>query len=66
MTLAFSSNTDEVRQMFGEPFVRMWRLYLNGSSAGFKYGETRIYQILFSNGLNNNLPLGREHIYSPL
>jgi cyclopropane-fatty-acyl-phospholipid synthase len=59
----FENNADKVRKMYGENFVRMWRLYLNGSSAGFKYGETRLYQILFSNGLNNELPLGREYLY---
>lgn len=56
-------NADKVRKMFGENFLRMWRLYLNASSAGFKYAESRLYQILFSNGLNNELPLTREHCY---
>lgn len=45
-------------------FIRMWRLYLNGSSAGFKYGGSRLYQVTFSNGLNNELPLTRSYIYS--
>ncbi len=49
---------DKVRE-----FVLMWRLYLNGSSAAFKYGENRLYQILFSNGLKNDLPLTRKYIY---
>ena len=52
-----------VKQTFDEPFVRMWRLFLNASSVGFKYGSSRLYQILFSNGLNNELPLTRKHIY---
>lgn len=55
----FEKNIDRIREMFDERFVRMWRLYLNSSSAGFKYGSTRVYQILFSNGLNNNLPITR-------
>jgi cyclopropane-fatty-acyl-phospholipid synthase len=41
----------------------MWRLYLNAASAGFKYNGTRVYQILFSNGLNNDLPTGRDYTY---
>ena len=49
---------DKVRE-----FVLMWRLYLNGSSAAFKYGTNRLYQILFSNGLKNDLPLTRKYIY---
>ena len=44
-------------------FIRMWRLYLNGSSSSFKYGERRLYQITFTNGLNNDLPSTREYLY---
>jgi len=44
-------------------FIRMWRLYLNGSSVSFKYGSNRLYQITFSNGPNNSLPLTRKYIY---
>ena len=59
----YEKNVDKVRNMFDEPFVRMWRLFLNASSAGFKHGSSRLYQILFSNGLNNELPLTRKHLY---
>jgi cyclopropane-fatty-acyl-phospholipid synthase len=59
----FETNIGRIRTMFDERFVRMWRLYLNASSAGFKYGTTRLYQILFSNGLNNHLPMTREYVY---
>ncbi len=58
----FEKNVDRVREMFGESFVRMWRMYLNSASAGFKFANTRVYQILFSNGLNNALPLRRGYI----
>lgn len=57
----FEKNIDRIREMFDESFVRMWRLYLNSSAAGFKYGDTRVYQILFSNGLNNDLPMLRGY-----
>ena len=53
-------NQDKVRE-----FVLMWRLYLNGSSAAFKYGTNRLYQIVFSNGLKNDLPLTRKYLYLP-
>jgi len=59
----YEKNLERAKQMFDEPFVRMWRLFLNASSAGFKYGSSRLYQILFSNGLNNELPLTRKHLY---
>ena len=59
----FERNIGRIQKMFDERFVRMWRLYLNASSAGFKYGNVRLYQILFSNGLNNHLPMTREYVY---
>jgi len=59
----FESKADVIREKYGEEFVRMWRLYLNASSVGFKFAETRLYQILFCNGLNNALPMTRKHIY---
>jgi len=56
----FEKNIEKVREIVDETFVRTWRLYLHASSAGFKYAETRLYQILFSNGLNNQLPMTRD------
>ena len=58
----FEANTRKVEQMFGSSFVRMWRMYLNGSAAAFRWGDLRVYQILFTNGLNNSLPMTREHL----
>ncbi len=62
-TANFEKNIGKVQEMFDQRFVRMWRLYLNAASAGFKYGGTRVYQILFSNGLNNDLPTERDYMY---
>jgi len=59
----YENNVERVRCMFDESFVRMWRLYLQACSAGFKYGSSRLYQILFTNGLTNGLPLTRKHLY---
>lgn len=59
----FDRNAENAKAMFGEPFVRMWRLFLHASAANFKFGGNRLYQILFSNGLNNDLPITREHLY---
>ena len=59
----YEKNVEKVRCMFDESFVRMWRLYLHACSAGFKYGSSRLYQILFSNGSTNGLPLTRKHLY---
>lgn len=60
----FESHTGQVERMFDRRFLRMWRLYLNASSATFKYDGARLYQILFSNGLNNDLPMVRDYMYS--
>lgn len=66
-------NIDKIRKVLikslgsgerAEEFLRMWRLYLNGSLVSFKAGNNRLYQITFSNGLNNHFPLTRNYIYS--
>lgn len=59
----FEGKVDIIRNMFDERFVRMWRLFLNGSAAGFKWGNSRLFQVTFSNGINNRLPLTRGYIY---
>jgi len=59
----YEQNVEKVRELFNEAFVRRWRLFLNISIAGFKFGESRLFQILFSNGLNNALPTTRSHVY---
>lgn len=60
---AFEKNTEQVRRERGDRFVRMWRLYLRGCAENFRLTGLDVYQILFSNGLNNQLPLTRGHIY---
>jgi cyclopropane-fatty-acyl-phospholipid synthase len=60
----FEANIKEIEKMFDTRFIRTWRMYLNGSAACFRWGDIRFYQILFSNGLNNSLPMTREHLYS--
>jgi cyclopropane-fatty-acyl-phospholipid synthase len=59
----FDGNARRIEEMFSGEIVRMWRMYLNGSAAIFRNGDIRVYQILFTNGLNNGLPLTREHVY---
>jgi cyclopropane-fatty-acyl-phospholipid synthase len=59
----FELHVHEIQQMYDQRLVRTWRFYLNGSAAAFRWGTIRLYQILFTNGLNNSLPMTREHIY---
>ncbi len=59
----FSNHLAEVEGMFDSRFVRMWRLYLLSNAANFRGTGLDIYQLLFSKGLNNDLPMTMESIY---
>ncbi|MFZ7103692.1 MAG: class I SAM-dependent methyltransferase [Peptococcaceae bacterium] len=60
----YLKNWDTVQEKFGRKFARMWSLYLQGCAANFRVSGLNIYQLLFSKGLNNNLNLNMEYIYS--
>ncbi len=65
----FEKHVEDVEAMFDEAFVRKWRLFLNGAAVGFRYGHLRLYQALFANGLEADIPLTRRYMYpepSPL
>lgn len=53
----------EVRRMYDEQFVRMWRLYLAGSKASFLTGALQLFQIVFARGHDNTIPMTRGHLY---
>jgi cyclopropane-fatty-acyl-phospholipid synthase len=59
----FEKNADRIREKYGEAFVRMFRLYLRSSAAGFRYGGVLLYQMLLSCGFNNEAPLTRHHMF---
>jgi len=59
----FLKHVNTVEQKYGHRFVRMWDLYLRGCAASFRVSGLNIYQLLFSKGLNNNLPMTLEHVY---
>lgn len=59
----FEKNTDKVREMYDEKFVRMWRMYLYSCAACFYTGVIDLHQIVFTKGVNNSLPLTREYLY---
>jgi cyclopropane-fatty-acyl-phospholipid synthase len=60
----YDSVLDKVRSMFSdESFVRMWRLYLAGSIAGFETGWMQLFQVLITKQDNNAIPLTREYMY---
>jgi cyclopropane-fatty-acyl-phospholipid synthase len=60
----FESHRDKVTEMYDERFYRMWRLYLGGSVAGFRYGDLTLSQFVMTKGPQPTWPLTREHLYS--
>jgi cyclopropane-fatty-acyl-phospholipid synthase len=60
----FEQSKERVALMFDERFVRMWRLYMQGSIAAFRIGEMQLFQVVFSPGRNNEIPWTREDLYS--
>lgn len=59
----FNNNLDKIREMFDEKFIRMWSLYLCSCAATFNNGVVDLHQILFTKGVNNNLPITRDYLY---
>jgi cyclopropane-fatty-acyl-phospholipid synthase len=59
----FENNLDEIRKIKDERFIRMWDLYLNACAASFHYGVIDIHQFVFTNGLNNEIPITRKYLY---
>ncbi len=59
----FEKHLPAITAMYDERFVRMWRLYLAGSISGFRDGESDLMQIVFTKGINEDMPLTREHLY---
>lgn len=61
----YEAAAERVRAMFDEKFVRMWRLYLAGSAAGFSTGTLQLFQVVFATADNNDIPWTRAHLYTP-
>ncbi|HQR24549.1 MAG TPA: cyclopropane-fatty-acyl-phospholipid synthase family protein [Steroidobacteraceae bacterium] len=61
---AFEAARDRVAAMFDERFVRMWRLYLAGSTAAFRTGELQLFQVVFAPGRSNDVPWTRADLYA--
>ena len=61
----FENASEQISALYGEEFVRTWRLYLAGSAAGFGSGTLQLYQVLFAPGGNNHVPWTRHYQYRP-
>ena len=53
----FQEHRREVVEMFDERFARMWELFLCSCAATFMNGIIDLHQIIFSNDVNNELPM---------
>ncbi len=60
----FEGASDQVERMFDAKFVRLWRMYLAGSIAGFTTGTLQLFQVLFATRQNNDVPMTRAHLYA--
>jgi cyclopropane-fatty-acyl-phospholipid synthase len=56
----FETASDRVGEMFDEPFVRAWRLYLAGAKAAFATGWMQLFQVVFARGGSNAIPWTRS------
>ena len=59
----YEQHEDQVREMYDEQFARAWRLYLAGSLTAFGVGELQLFQLVFTQDHNNDLPWSRAHQY---
>lgn len=53
----FQEHRREVVEMFDERFARMWELFLCACAATFMNGIIDLHQIIFTSGVNNELPM---------
>ncbi len=59
----FQRNKEKLKTKFDDSFLRMWELYLCGCAAGFYNGVVDLHQIVFTKGVNNDLPVTRNYLY---
>ncbi len=60
----FEEHVDTIRSLYDEKFVRMWRFYLYGCQMAFRYNPLFVFQLLFTLGRRNDMPLVREELYT--
>jgi cyclopropane-fatty-acyl-phospholipid synthase len=59
----FEDSAGEVSAIFGPEFVRTWRLYLAGATAGFRADTLQLFQIVFARTACHRIPSTRAHLY---
>jgi cyclopropane-fatty-acyl-phospholipid synthase len=59
----YEAHAGEVRALYDETFLRMWRFFLASSIPSFTTGSLQLFQVLVSRPQNNDLPWSRAHLY---
>jgi cyclopropane-fatty-acyl-phospholipid synthase len=62
---AFEQHFEAVKERLGEQFARMWRLYLAGSAAAFRFGSLQLFQVVFAGKECSSQPWNRSYLYLP-
>ena len=61
--LNFNAHRDQITQMMGDRFTRMWDLYLQACAASFESGNIDVIQYLITKGASGkNLPMTRDYM----
>ena len=59
----FNAHRDQITQMMGDRFTRMWDLYLQAWAASFESGNIDVIQYLITKGASGkNLPMTRNYM----
>jgi cyclopropane-fatty-acyl-phospholipid synthase len=61
---AFEAHVDQIRAMYDEPLVRLFRLYLSHGVALMRHGKNELYQLIITPGIDNRRPLTRDWLYA--
>jgi len=61
---AFEAHADQIREMYDEPLVRLFRVYLAHGVALMRHGKNELYQVVITPGIDNERPLTRDWLYA--
>lgn len=61
----FEAHVDEIRAMYDEQLVRLFRVYLSYSVVLAKYGGNELYQVIITPGIDNDRPMTRDYLHAP-
>ena len=59
----FEAHKDEVRALYDDRFVRMWRFYLAACEQSFRHGRQAVFQFQLSRKIDT-VPVTRDYLYA--